>query len=226
MTWRDITFKQYLDLLYFYQNIEDYGDDMDKMIGLICIFNEDLDIDSMYEKPFIEVNNMATPIVECIQQPMEFDSLKHIELETLTYGDWINAEIHLKNKDYDEVFAILYPKCGISVNTHSPVEILKAYEAIIEYRAAIYKNYSNIFKFGGQDEVDPDETPEEREERLAIEKDTADNSEWTWYLHTYDLAKGDITKFDEIFNQNHLFVFNILDMKKRFKLNEVYRGLF
>jgi hypothetical protein len=226
MTWKDITFEKYIDLMYFYENINQYADDLDKTIGLLVIFYTEVDIDEMYSKPFIEVQTMVTPILEAINTKIEYETLPYMNLEEMTYGEWINLEIHIQASDFKSIFDILYKENKIDLTKNSPVEILESYEALIKYRNDIYTHFGDLFKMNGDDTVDPDETPEEREERLQIEDENKNNSEWSWYLYTYDIAKGDITKFDEIFDKNHLFIFNILHMKKKFKLNEVYRGVF
>lgn len=226
MNWKNITFEKYIDLMYFYENIAQYADDLDKTIGLLVIFYPEVDIDEMYSKPFIEVQEMVTPILDVINTKMEYETLPYMKLEEITYGEWINLEIHIKDSDFQAIFDILYKEAKIDLSVNSPVEVLEAYEALIKYRSDIYSHFGELFKMDGDNTVDPDETPEEREEREQIEEENKNNSEWSWYLYTYDIAKGDITKFDEIFDKNHLFIFNILHMKKKFKLNEVYRGVF
>lgn len=224
MTWKDINFETYRNLMYFYQNLDQYGDDLDKTIGLLTIFEPNTDIDALYRMPYIEVQQMITPILEGIKEPMVYETIPYDDFENMSLGDWINIEIYMREDDFENIFKIIY-RDKIKYDECSPVDILGAYEDLIKYRKAVYENYSEVFKVG-EEEADPDETPEEREERLEIEKENKNNSEWSWYLYVYDLAKGDILKFDEIFEKNHLFIFNMLHMKKRFKLNEVYRGLF
>ena len=226
MTWKDITFEKYIDLMYFYENIDQYADDLDKTIGLLVIFYSNIDIDELYSMPFIEVQEMVTPILGAIGNKIEYETLPYMNLEEMTYGEWINLEIHIQNSDFQSIFDILYKETKIDLSVNSPVEVLESYEALIKYRNDIYSHFGDLFKMNGDDTIDPDETPEEREERLQIQEENKNNSEWSWYLYTYDIAKGDITKFDEIFDKNHLFIFNILHMKKKFKLNEVYRGVF
>ena len=226
MTWKDITFEKYIDLMYFYENIDQYADDLDKTIGLLVIFYSNIDIDELYSMPFIEVQEMVTPILGAIGNKIEYETLPYMNLEEMTYGEWINLEIHMQNNDFQSIFDILYKENKIDIAVNSPVEVLESYEALIKYRNDIYSHFGDLFKMNGDDTIDPDETPEEREERLQIQEENKNNSEWSWYLYTYDIAKGDITKFDEIFDKNHLFIFNILHMKKKFKLNEVYRGVF
>lgn len=226
MTWKDITFEKYIDLMYFYENIDQYADDLDKTIGLLVIFYDNIDIDELYSMPFIEVQEMVTPILGAIGNKIEYETLPYMNLEEMTYGEWINLEIYLQASDFQSIFDILYKETKIDLSVNSPVDVLESYEALIKYRNDTYSHFGDLFKMNGDDTVDPDETPEEREERLQIEDENKNNSEWSWYLYTYDITKGDITKFDEIFEKNHLFIFNILHMKKKFKLNEVYKGVF
>jgi hypothetical protein len=226
MNWKDINFKQYKDLMYFYENIDQYDNDLDKTIGLLVIFHPMIDIDELYSLPFIEIQKMVVPILEVLNTKITYETLPSMKLEEMTYGEWINLEIFIKEGDFQSIFDILYKDEKIDLSVKSPVYILESYENLVKYRNDIYAHFGELFKLGGDDTVDPDETPEEREERLQIEDENKNNSEWSWYLYTYDIAKGDITKFDEIFEKNHLFIFNILHMKKKFKLNEVYKGIF
>ena len=227
MTWKDINFKQYTDLMYFYENINQYDNDLDKTIGLLVIFYPMVDIDEMYELPFIEVQQMIAPILEVLNTKMVYETLPYMNLEEMTYGEWINFEIYIKASDFQSIFNTLYKDEEIDLEVKSPIDLLGSYEDLIKYRSDTYKHFSELFKLdNGDDTPDADETPEEREERQEIEKDNKNNSEWSWYLYTYDITNGDITKFDEMFEKNHLFIFNILHMKKKFKLNEVYRGAF
>lgn len=224
MTWKDINFETYRNLMYFYQNLDQYADDLDKTIGLLTIFKPDIDIDALYRLPYIEVQNLITPILDVIKEPMKYETIPYDDFENMSLGDWINLEIHMRDEDFESIFKIIYGD-KIKYDEVSPIDVLESYEDLVKYRKTVYDNYSEVFKVGSE-EPDPDETPEEREERLEIENENKNNSEWSWYLYVYDLAKGDILKFDEIFEKNHLFIFNMLHMKKRFKLNEVYKGLF
>lgn len=225
MTWNDVTFRQYLDLTYYYENIDQYEDELDKIVGLLVVFNNDIDIDSLYTMKYMEVQRLFEPISRLLNTEMTKQNVKHEPFENYTYGDWINMEHFLKEKDWENIFMSITKEKEIDLDTILAIHYLPLYEKYMKYRDAIYQNYQNVFKMT-KDDVDPDETPEEAAERESAEEDMNKNSQFTWYLHTYNLAKGDVTKFDEIFELNHLFIFNILDMKLRFKLDEVYRGLF
>lgn len=226
MTWNDISFNQYLDIVHYYENSDQYGDDLDKIVTLLVIFDKDTDIDEMYSKKYLEVQELFTPISKVLSENMVYDTLPYEDFSTLTYGNWIDLEDYLKEKDWHNIFNIIFKNkdYDLDLDVVSPVKIFEAYLKIVEYRKKVYDNYSFAFSMEPPVEID-DETPEERLEREKIEEDQEKNSQFTWYLHTYDVTKGDLTKFDEIFDMNHLFIFNIIDMKKRFKLNEVYRGL-
>lgn len=226
MTWNDISFNQYLDIVHYYENSDQYGDDLDKIVTLLVIFNKDTDIDEMYSKKYLEVQDLFTPIAKVLSENMVYDTLPYEDFSTLTYGNWIDLESYLKDKDWYNIFNIIFKNkdYDLDLDSISPVKIFDAYIKLVEYRKKVYDNYSFAFNMEPPVETD-EETPEERLEREKIEEDQEKNSQFTWYLHTYDVTKGDLTKFDEIFDMNHLFIFNIIDMKKRFKLNEVYRGL-
>lgn len=225
MTWNEVTFNQYLDLTYYYENIKQYDDDLDKIVGLLVIFNKDIDIDALYSMKYIEVQKLFEPVSSILNAEMSKNIVKHKDFESFTYGEWINMEHYIKEKDWVGIFSSLTGFDDIDLDKISPVNYVPLYEKWLKYRQDVYENYQEVFKMT-KAEIDPDETPEEAAEREKAEEDMERNAQFTWYLHTYNLSKGDVTKFDEIFELNHLFIFNILDMKIRFKLDEVYRGLF
>jgi hypothetical protein len=225
MTWNDVTFTQYLDLTYYYENIDQYEDELDKIVGLLVVFNNDIDIDSLYSMKYMEVQKLFEPISSLLNTEMPKYDVKHPPFEDYTYGDWINMEHFLKEKDWVNIFMTITKATSIDLDDIKAVHYLPLYEKYMKYRDFVYNNYKEVFKMT-KDEIDPDETPEEAAERERAEEDMQRNAQFTWYLHTYSLSKGDVTKFDEIFELNHLFIFNILDMKIRFKLDEVHRGLF
>ncbi len=226
MNWNDISFNQYLDIVHYYENSDQYGDDLDRIVTLLVIFDKETDIDEMYNKKYLEVQELFAPIAKVLSEEIVYDTLPYEDFSTLTYGNWIDLESYLKDKDWSGIFDIIFrnKEYDLDLDILSPVKIFDAYLKIVEYRKKVYDNYSFAFSMEPPANTD-DETPEERLEREKIEEDQEKNSQFTWYLHTYDVTNGDITKFDEIFDMNHLFIFNIIDMKKRFKLNEVYRGI-
>ncbi|CAB5208323.1 hypothetical protein UFOVP182_8 [uncultured Caudovirales phage] len=226
MTWNDVSFNQYLDIIHYYENSSQYGDDLDKIISLLVIFDNELDIEEMYNKKYLEVQEMFEPIGRLLSTEIEYDSLPYEPFIEMSYGDWINLDEYLKDRDWNGIFNTIFRKkeYNLDLDSISPVKIFDAYLKFLDYRKETFENYSFAFNLDPVVEND-EETPEERLEREEIMKDQQQNAQFTWYLHTYDVAKGDITKFDEIFEMNHLFIFNIIDMKKRFKLNEVYRGI-
>ena len=196
MTWNDISFNQYLDLIHYYENSDQYGDDLDKIVSLLVIFDKETDIEEMYSKKYLEVQELFAPISNVLSQNMVYDTLPYEDFSTLTYGNWIDLEDALKEKDWYNIFSLIFKnkEYDLDLDVLSPVKIFDAYIKIVEYRKRIYENYSFAFSMEPPVETD-EETPEERLEREKIQEDQEKNSQFTWYLHTYDLKKGDLTKF-------------------------------
>ena len=92
---------------------------------------------------------------------------------------------------------------------------------ILTFRDLIHKNYEGLF--GTTEPIDEhfellDETPQEKLERLKEEKQEKYKTKWGWDTVVYNMAKGDITKFNEIYNLPLVMVLNFMSMQSELKL--------
>lgn len=92
---------------------------------------------------------------------------------------------------------------------------------ILTFRDLIHKNYEGLF--GGAEEIVEnfellEETPQEKLERLNEEKQEKYKNKWGWDIIVHNLAKGDITKFNEIYNLPLVMVLNFMSMQSELKL--------
>jgi hypothetical protein len=71
-----------------------------------------------------------------------------------------------------------------------------------------------------QDDVDEDETEQERRERIAEERAA---KKWSWFSFFYGLAQGDITKMESVLKLNILFTltFKSFEIENK-KIREYY----
>lgn len=142
---------------------------------------------------------------------------------SLTFGEYVDLESYLNNKKFNEFLKIIY-KTDIDFND-APLPILfykiDEFELFIK---KIHENYSSIFSV-----IDEEENNEDEEERFISPKRTAINTKeqqmaakqkkWGWYSVAFSLAKNDITKLDEVFNQPLIKVLNILSMVRELSID-------
>jgi hypothetical protein len=137
-------------------------------------------------------------------------------INNLTFGEYVDLESFIKIKKYNEFLNIFF-KLDIDFND-APVTILfNALDIFNEYQQNLFKSYETIFQFDDEDEEDEEErfiSPKRTAINTKEQQMAAKQKKWGWYSVAFSLAKNDITKIDEVFNQPLIKVLNILTMVK------------
>lgn len=240
--WNSITVSQYLEIEDLKsENL--YGTELilEQIAILLNTDSEDpkinsLDIDELFEivdklrflgnEPPSNHVNLNTNL-----KPIEFNELvlgEFIDIEHYIIDPMVNVHIILaiihKKWIKDEWDNDVYEPYIYDINKRAEqfldIPVTAAIYWIRKYivwKEEFMKNYQNLFE-------DPDvgkELEEEEEEltgydlveykkTLMIQRQKA---KFSWENTIYGLAKGDITKFNDIFGQKLILVFNILNMK-------------
>ena len=86
----------------------------------------------------------------------------------------------------------------------------------MEFRKGVVGSYTQLF--GDTDE----ETEQEQQNDFSEENQFA--KQWGWYQSIYAVAKGDVTKFDEVLRMELFTVLNFLTFEKqknRIEINQL-----
>lgn len=135
-------------------------------------------------------------------------SFKH-----LTFGNFIDLENYCTEKtpieNIDKICATIKGyesftfECQKILN-ESIVDHYGTLENYIKYRLQILEKYKGLFE-------DEDPEPEDDEQEIKEKKTTGEN----WLNIIYQLAKGDVTKANEVTELSHIMVLNWLSLETK-----------
>lgn len=240
--WNSITVPQYLEIKDL-ESSDLFGTELllEQIAILLNTDTEDpdinsLDIDQIFEildklrflgneppSNYVKINTELKPIDFNELVLGEFIDIEHYIADSMVNIHIILAIIH-KKWAKDEWGNDVYEPYNYDINKRSEefidIPVTTAIFWIRKYivwKEEFMKTYQNLFE-------DPDigkELQEEEEElvgydlveyqkTLMIQRQKA---KFGWESTIYGLAKGDITKFNDIFGQKLILVFNILNMK-------------
>jgi hypothetical protein len=135
-------------------------------------------------------------------------SFKH-----LTFGNFIDLENYCTEKtpieNIDKICATIKGYESITfecqkILNESIVDHYGTLENYIKYRLQILEKYKGLFE-------DEDPEPDEEEEEIKEKKTTGEN----WLNIIYQLAKGDVTKANEVTELSHIMVLNWLSLETK-----------
>jgi hypothetical protein len=89
----------------------------------------------------------------------------------------------------------------------------------LDWRREIFSKFNGIFRGGSEGDsgaVDYDGLS--KKEIIEIKRQEAVDKKFRWYNFIYQLADGDITKFDKILDLNLIFCFNHISYRKTYKV--------
>jgi len=153
-------------------------------------------------------------------------------LNTMTLAEFIDGYHMAINKDVVGIVALLY-RLRIKSSeigrdewedwggfTHKRrkffedvdwFEVKKHVESFYKFKDQILKEY---YENHEEEDIYKGLTPEERKIVEEEEKKEEVKKQYMWEQMLYQLANGDITKFEQILDMNVVLVFNIVNMKK------------
>lgn len=135
-------------------------------------------------------------------------SFKH-----LTFGNFIDLENYCTEKtpieNIDKICATIKGYESITfecqkILNESIVNHYTTLENYVKYRLQILETYKGLFE-------DEDPEPEDDEQEIKEKKTTGEN----WLNIIYQLAKGDVTKANEVTELSHIMVLNWLSLETK-----------
>lgn len=137
------------------------------------------------------------------------------DFNQITFGEYIDLESYLKNKDFNSFLKVIF-KSDIDF-LDCPLAILfYKIDEFEEFRKLITENYSSIFTATDDNDNDDEEerfiSPAKTFSENDKKKKAETQKKWGWFTVAFNLAKNDITKIDEVMEQNFIKTLNILSM--------------
>ena len=202
---------------------------------------ENLDVDDLFSCIEQLAFLSADPPSNAQKLQMEFQP---IELNELVIGEFIDLEHYMeepldnlkiilailfKKRKKDEWGNTIYEPYIYDINERaeefggipitSGMYWLRKY---INWKKDFMKTYENLF----EDSDTGKEVDEEKKELIGYENveyrkellRQQSKAKFSWENTIYGLASGDITKFNDVFGQKVILVFNVLGMKKTFEV--------
>jgi len=242
-SWEDIYVDQFIALKKMDDSESSF---FIKQIKILAILTDTLPNDEMWEDLDVELLTDYIKKIKWLntepsnQFKKNIDEFTCIDINKLSFGEFIDLEHYFgDNQYYDNIYkicAIFYRKTKVNEWGHLEFE---PYEFIdIDERASVFEdlkitdiygimNYFFEFKeliqttYANHFEPIIEDTDEEVEydieEQAEIEKEKI-LSKWGWENIIYKLAKGDITKYDELTKLPIIFIFNHLSYIKDMNL--------
>jgi hypothetical protein len=212
----EIPLVNYQKFLKLQENSDDQEFIAQKMIEIFC----GIDLKDVAKIKYNDMNNLVEHFNKIFSvKPVFYQrfKLKEMEfgfipnLEEISWGEYIDLEHHMNSwEDFHKAMAVMYrpitksskDKYEIAPYTASeefhelmkymPMEIaISARVFFLQFRQRVIKFYPVLF--GNPDDQDEEQKGEEDfSERGQFAK------QWGWYSSIYAVAKGDISKFDEV----------------------------
>lgn len=201
--WNNVTVAQYIEIKEL-----DANDltPLELMLERIAILTDN-DYFDLYED---ELNDIIIQY-EWINTPPLINqktSFKH-----LTFGNFIDLENYCTEKtpieNIDKICATIKGYESITfecqkILSESIVDHYATLENYIKYRLQILEKYKGLFE-------DEDPEPDDDEQEIKEKKTTGEN----WLNIIYQLAKGDVTKANEVTELSHIMVLNWLSLETK-----------
>jgi len=153
---------------------------------------------------------MTLAIAFCVKSMNERTETKMINLEDLTFGQWVDLDTWIVmglDVNFKKIAALLAPEAKWAD------EVMWAIDRYAGYRTHTYRQYSRLF---GLDELaDPDEMLQK--DRLATAR--------SWYKIIVNLAQNDVLKMDAITREPLKKILNFMALQKEHQLEENQRKL-
>ncbi len=201
--WNNVTVAQYIEIKEL-----DANDltPLELMLERIAILTDN-DYFDLYED---ELNDIIIQYEWINTPPLtnQKTSFKH-----LTFGNFIDLENYCTEKtpieNIDKICATIKGYESITfecqkILSESIVDHYATLENYIKYRLQILEKYKGLFE-------DEDPEPDDDEQEIKEKKTTGEN----WLNIIYQLAKGDVTKANEVTELSHIMVLNWLSLETK-----------
>lgn len=135
----------------------------------------------------------------------DHDELKIVNLDAMTFGDWIDLDIWMYDGATKSLHLILEKFANGGANTPMP-SALKALGQISNWRKQVYRVYAGLLSDGEPDIEDEDYEEDE-------EQQTTDPRR-VWYQVLIHLAQEDMLKLEQIAEQPFRNALNFMSWRK------------
>lgn len=182
---------------------------------------DELDVDE-FENKIKQIDKILS-IRKIASNSKWLDNELNFNLTQITFGQYVDMENYLKDSKFNEFIQTFFNLKSIDFN-NAPVSIFfNTLDEFKSFQNTIFESYSNLFGTNDVTTVkDDDEVLISPAKRFSDrEKKIKDDNQkkWNWFSIAYNLAKRDITKLDDVFNQNFIKVLNILLMIKELQID-------
>jgi hypothetical protein len=154
-----------------------------------------------------------------------------IDLEYFLSNDYIVHISHIASVFYRRIDKDKWQNVEFEPYVFSPFERFELFDDVVitdvygiltdylKYRENFMQKYENLFNDNDQDDEDEEDindfdSVDEYKDSLKQKEHGKKAKKWGWESLLYDLCEGDLTKIEDIGNQNLIFVFNMLSMRK------------
>jgi hypothetical protein len=242
-SWSDVKVDQYIE----YKELQEdqFESSFDYEVELFQILrdeNFDFDVEELDVEEFNQIRKSFNFRFNEPSNNIKYNIglYSYIGMDELSFGNFIDLEYYFTNdlfgflpnicailwrktKEDEWGNAIIEPYSNININNRIEefklVPITDVYGVINEYtkfKELFLDTYNLLFEQPLSDEGKFDEYLTD-EDKIEIEKEEA-MKKWSWESVLYQLADGDITKYDAILGLPLIFVFNQLSFKKSMNL--------
>ena len=164
-----------------------------------------------------------------------------IDLEYFLSNDYIVHISHIASVFYRRIDKDKWQNIEFEPYVFSPFERFELFDYVVitdvygilteylKYRDNFMKKYENLFNDNDQDDDEEEDindfdSVEAYKDSLKEKEHGKKAKKWGWESLLYDLCEGDLTKMENIGNQNLIFVFNMLSMRKDMGYLESSKG--
>ena len=239
-SWFEITFNQYIELFEIEQSTDiEFNKTFEQLAVLLDISSDDpyfdeLSVDEAF-KIFDKIRWLKSPIPKKIEK--DFNEYKLIDFNDLTFGEFIDIENFLaadpiqnkillcsilyKKWKFDEWNNIIFEPYIYDINERaklfqdcSIVFVESLFDSWLNFKSNFMKNYEQLFEKDVDEKFDEEVSGADAKEQKKLMIEDKKRRKWSWENLIWNLSSNDITKFEQIFSQKLILVFNILSMRK------------
>ena len=218
-----ITLNKYLQISDLDQNDFEYESNLIQ----ICFDLSSLDIDEMDVDEFqskIKKIDKSLGIRKIAKDSKWKENSLIFNLTNITFGQYVDMENYLKDNKPNEFLKTFFKLKDIDFYD-APISIFfNAYDEFKSFQDTIFESYSALFGTNDEEIIDDDDdevliSPKKRFEDGQNKIKQENERKWSWFSIAFNLAKRDITKLDDVFDQNFVKVLNILLMIKDLQID-------
>jgi len=242
-SWSDVKVDQYIE--YKQLQEDQFESHFDYEIQVFEILMDNIFDEDMEELDVEEFNEIRQQFNFRFNEPTtkfkyNIELFNYKSIENLSFGEFIDMEYYFTNdlfkylpnictimwrktKEDEWGNVIIEPYSSIDVNKRIEyfklIPITNVYGIIDEYtkfKELFLNTYNLLFEAPLSDENKFDEYLTEEDKKEIAKEESM--KRWSWESILYNLADGDITKYDYILGLPLIFIFNQLSFKKSFNL--------